>query len=266
MMLKKWSRGRAAIAAAVLLGLGFAGSASTGAASLVPLRNATATYTQPNPSVPGLWSPAKTIDGRISGQFTSWATVNRNVGPGGDVNRSEAIVWETVSNLSLDGREPIQFSLHFKDSVPVGNRGLGRFKISYTTDPRRTFANGLDIGGDVMANWMTIDLIGLRSDSGEAFDTLADGSILVAAGTGTKPSYYATALLSVANITGFRLDALEHSSLPFGGPGAGGVGGAPVDLQNFHLSEFQVEVVPLPASLPLLAAGVGALAWLGRAA
>lgn len=257
--------GRTLATLAILGPLALAGTATSEAgARTVPLQNATATYTQPGPIRPELWGPSNTIDGRVSGSFTSWATVNRDIDPGGDPNLSEAIVWETRTDLTLDGRLPLEFRLHFKDGVPIGNRGLGRFKISYTTDPRDRFADGLANGGDVVANWTTIDLVGLFSDSGETFETLEDGSVLVQPGTGTAPTYQATALLAVADITGFRLDALQHPSLPFGGPGAGGVGGDPIDLQNFHLSEFEVHAVPVPAALPLLATAMGGLGWMAH--
>ena len=87
--------GRTLVTLAILGPLALAGTATSDAdARTVPLQNATATYTQPNPSRPDLWGPSKTIDGRVRGAFTSWATVNRDVDPGGDPNLSEAIVWE----------------------------------------------------------------------------------------------------------------------------------------------------------------------------
>jgi len=234
---------------------------SAGAAALkVDLQNATATFSQTNSSFPSIWDPSNTIDGNIRGGFTSWATKGLPTGPGDEV-LDEVIVWETSKDLSASPASPLRFSLHFKDRVPINNRGLGRFLISYTRDARADFADGRSANGDVVANWVPIAFDAIRSDSGETFEVLPDGSTLARIGSRfAEPTYEAVATLNVAGITGFRLDTIQHPSLPEGGPGFGGFPGE----QNFHLSEFEVHVVPLPLSGALLASGILVLGLLRR--
>ncbi len=218
-------------------------------AAQIGLQSATATYSQVNSSDPGLWDPVKTIDGRTSGAFTSWA-VNRGTGP----NHEETIVWETTADLTLDGGTILRFSLHHQDWVPSAGHNLGRFRLSYTTDDRATFADGLASGGDVSAGWIVIHPTGSGSTGGELLTTQADSSILVSGGTNAYPTYAIDSRVIASGITGFRLEAMRDPSLPFGGPGRQPVNG------NFHLSEFIVSTVPEPATAVLSLLGGLALA------
>lgn len=212
----------------------------------VALQNASATYSAQNPCCVGLWHPRNTIDGRTSGSFTSWSIYQ-------DPMQPATIVWETQADLTLTA-QPLVFALHHQDFVPSPGHNLGRFRLSYTIDDRSTFADGLDIGGDVDANWAIIVPANAVSSGGETMTTLADSSILVSGGSNYYPTYtIRSAPLTVGGITGFRLEAIQDASLPFGGPGRQPANG------NAHLSEFVVTTIPEPAA-PLLAGfGLAAL-------
>jgi hypothetical protein len=207
------------------------------------LQNATATYTSEPYS---FWSPAKTIDGATEGVYTSWTVYRPDETPGNWVH-SETIVWETQQDVTVSCETPLLFLLYQADWIPLPGHTLGRFRLSYTTDDRSTFADGLLVGGDVSANWVVINPSWAYSQTGEQFTKLADLSLLVSGGANEYPTYMVGASLSAAGITGFRLEALKDPSLPYGGPGRQIVNG------NFQLSEFVV--VPEPVSLVFLIAG-----------
>jgi hypothetical protein len=213
----------------------------------VPLQNATATYSQTNPSFPGLWDPNKTIDGATAGSFTSWA-ISRVGG-----SQAETIVWQTQSDLSVTAATPLLFSLYQQEYITAGQQNLGRFRLSFTTDARTGFADGLANGGNVSANWVVIAPQSASGSNGATFTTLGDSSILVSGANCCYPFYSVSAAVTASHITGFRLEALKDASLPSGGPGRESTMG------NFHLSEFVVAVVPEPASWAYMAAGLAAL-------
>jgi len=213
-------------------------------AQSVPLQNATATFTQPHESLPDLWIPAHTIDGVIEGFHTSWA-INHEL-----PNTPETIVWETVNDLTAS---QLKFDLYHRDIIPIPGHNLGHFRLSYTTDDRSLFADGLANGGDVSANWTVIVPTSVSSTEGDSFTVLADNSILVGGTLGGYPTYTVLSDVNATGITGFRLEALLDASLPFNGPGRQPVNG------NFHLSEFVVMVVPEPENSAL----VSGLALLG---
>jgi hypothetical protein len=88
-----------------------------------------------------------------------------------------------------------------------------------------------------------------------------DPSVLVGGirpAVGTYDVVYSGAYSSV---TGIRLEVLEDASLPFNGPGTQSING------NFVLTEITLNpstVVPAPPALPMLAAGIAALAYQRR--
>lgn len=228
----------------VVLGLGFA---PLPLAAKVALQNATATFSQPSD---GPWEPARTIDGVTRGRNTSWAIYRDHP----DAQQSETIVWETQADLTLDGSSPLIFALHHQEVRATAGHNLGRFRLSYTTDDRGTFADGLISGGDVTANWVVIEPVSASSSGGETLTTIGDFSLLVSGGTNAHPIYKVDGLLAVSGITGFRLEVMKDASLPHGGPGRN------PDNGNFHLSEFVVNTVPEPTSALLTALGLAALA------
>jgi hypothetical protein len=234
--------GTRALSALALLGLGLSAS-SEAALGDVGLQNATATHSATNPCCPDLFHPRNTIDG-FFGRFWS---INRPV-----EHQAETIVWETEAELTLGSAMTLKFSLHHNAGGTAGHN-LGRFRLSYTTDDRALFADGLDIGGAVAANWVVIAPGAATSNGGEVFTILADASILVSGVTSAQPTYTVTSSFAASGITGFRLEALKDPSLPFGGPGRQPANG------NFHLDEFLVTVVPEPASGVLMLLGLAAI-------
>lgn len=207
---------------------------------VIPLQNATATFTQPHEYLVDLWAPSHTIDGIIIGDHTSWAVYDYVDPPVG--LKAQTIVWETVANADpVDGQ--LRFNLYHGDTIPILQHSLGCFRLSYTTDDRSQFADGLQNGGDVTANWTVINPDSAQSSGGETILLRGDGSLLVVGGpyyTPTYPTYTVDASIHASGITGFRLEALNDPSLPFGGPGREPTAG------NFHLSEFVVSAVPEP--------------------
>ena len=233
------------LSALAALGLVFAAE-SPGADVL--LQNATATYSQ---LYDPPWVPSFTIDGKTSGYRTSWAIYQFDPGHpvyDPDGQRAQTIVWETRTDLTLDGSSPLTFALHHQESNTAPGAALGRFRLSYTTDDRATFADGLSSGGDVTANWVVIAPASASSTGGEVLTTLPDSSILVSGGSNTYPTYTVTSLLKVSGITGFRLEAMKDDALPHRGPGRF------PDNGNFHLSEFVVTTSQCTEALAKLAA------------
>lgn len=234
-----------AMSSILFLGIGFAPVSQS---ADVLLQNATATFSQAD-----FWGAQNTIDGVAVGAVTSWA-VNRPDG----TSLAETIVWETRGDLSVNPATPLNFTLFHGDLVPVADHNLGKFRLSYTTDDRALFADGLNTGGDVSANWVVIDPDSFSSSTGETFTKLGDLSLLVSGGTNTNSTYTVGAAIAADGITGFRLEALEDPSLPFNGPGRQASNG------NFHLSEFTVSTVPEPGAIWQLSLGLLVLFWLGK--
>lgn len=227
--------------ALLVLSLGFAAQ-SQGAN--VPLQNATATFSQ-NSDL----TPDKTIDGIISGpDWTSWAVFPHQTS-------TQTIVWETQSDQTFN-HTSVNFLLFHHELLAAPAHSLGHFRLSYTTDSRDLFADGLANGGDVTANWIPINPTLMSSTEGETFTELPDFSILVSGGANRFPTYTIGSLLTASGITGFRLEAIPDPSLPHGGSGRQPANG------NFALSEFVVSVVPEPETYAMLLAGLGLLGFM----
>lgn len=191
----------------------------------VGLQNATATFSQ---TYVGNFVVGTAINGTTA-DFLGWGIY-------GDI-RPQTAVFETTSNIGSSGGSVLTFTLNHDYSL-WGQHILGRFRLSVTTDDRASFADGLPSGGDVEANWVVLEPDSYISANGATLTELADHSILA---SGTLPDtdiYTVTAITSLTNITGIRLEALSDPSLPFGGPGRQHEDG------NFTLSEFSVEIAP----------------------
>jgi hypothetical protein len=122
---------------------------------------------------------------------------------------------------------------------------IGKFKLSVTTD-------GL--------TWNDLTGVTFAANPVETPVSIAgDGTILLNGNYRPSVSVYTvTGATNLSAITGFKLDVLEDTSLPFQGPGRQPVNG------NFVLTEFQVDVTPVP--LPAAAwAGMALLGGLGVA-
>ena len=232
-----------------IVGIGYSSDSN---AAPVALQYATATYSQP-----GGWGPGNTIDGNFN---TAWAIARCESTTSCFNTRADAqtIVWETKNNLTVNATTPLEFRLDHHVGFAAPDHNLGRFRLSYTTDDRSLFADGAETGGDVTANWELIDPVSISSMSGETFTILSDSSVLVSGGSNLYSTYRIAATLAAVGITGFRLEALKDSSLPFGGPGRQATNG------NFTLSEFSITPVPLPATAWLIGSGLLALLGLVR--
>jgi hypothetical protein len=207
--------------------------------SPITLQNATATFSQT--SLPA----SATIDGNLGGSavLNGWA-INPNL-------TNQTAVYETSSNIGGAAGAAFTFVL----TQNYGNfHTLGKFRLSVTTDARSTFADGLQVGGDVIATWIELTPLTALATNGATLAIQGDHSILAGGVSPMASVYTVTASTAVTGITGIRLEVLEDPSLPFNGPGRQPTNG------NFVLQEFQadaVSLVPEPASALLLAAGAG---------
>ena len=191
----------------------------------IALQNATATFSQ---SSPGTFNVSQSIDG-ITDSTGGWAIFN-----GGNTNAQTA-VYETVANAGLAGGTQLTFNL-------LQNYGtqhlIGRFRLSATTDNRSLFADGLQTGGAVSANWTVLAPTTFVATNGVTLSLLGDNSILSGGTIPNTSNYTVVANTSLTGITGFRVEVLEDASLPTSGPGRQPSNG------NFVLTEFTVSQAP----------------------
>lgn len=197
---------------------------------IITLQNATATHSQ------GGYPISAAIDGSFQPN-TGWAHSG--------LTQNDAAVFETVVAASFSSYD---FTLFNVDTVNPEHI-IGRFRISATTDDRSTFADGLQNGGAVTANWIVLNLTNLVSSAGSTL-TVLDGASVLAGGPVPQTDIYTfTATTSLAGITGFRLEVFTDASLGNGGPGRASNG-------NFVLTEFSVVGIPEPSTYVLLACGL----------
>lgn len=210
---------------------------ATAQAQLVGLQQATATFSQ---NFDRNYFPSEMIDG-FTGPSNGWAIFDGSTS-------AQTAAFETTTDLNANH---IDLGMDFNHGT---QHLLGRFRLSATTDDRSTFADGLPIGGDVTANWTVLNATSISVPAGLTGTVLGDGNILVSGTVPMTGSYAIGYDLPMANVTGFRLEAMEDPSLPTNGPGLMSNG-------NFVVSELTITAssVPEPASLLGLALGVIAL-------
>ena len=190
----------------------------------VALQNGTASHTQ------GGFSVAATLDGILDQFGNGWAPDHQ----------ASVAVWETARDLTYPAGSRLRLRMY--QLYPLADHTIGRFRWSFTTDPRGTFADGLQEGGAVDAHWTVLVPRAVVSTNVPAFTLMPDGSILAGNSTPTT-TYEVYADLPPVPVTGLRLELLEDPSLPANGPGFAG-------NKNLVLTELGVEAVPLPACFP----------------
>ncbi len=224
-----------------LLALGFATVAVNTQAQIFVLQNATATFSQSGYDV------GQAIDGTTADD-RGWAIL-----PG--EGSAQTAVFETQSDIGFAGGSALTFTFESLYLIPPGHN-LGRFRLSITTDDRSTFADGLATGGDVTANWITLDPATFFSVNGQTLAKQGDNSLLASGLNPATDTLTVTAPTSLTGITGLRLEMIPDASLPAGGSGRFGNG-------NFVLSELTVSITAVPE--PEFIAGLSAAGLLGWA-
>lgn len=226
---------------AIFLSITCAGNAQS-----VPLQNATATFSQT--SFAG-GPVAAAIDGNLSNN-NGWAIYE---GPSSNnslpnMTNMQIAVFESISDVTLVGGTSLVFTLHHNLSA-ASPHTLGLFRLSATNDVRTEFADGLGSGGDVTANWVVLAPQSVSATNGAVLSILGDSSIRASGPNPATSVYTVTVDTAPIGMTGFRIEVLPDPSFPHMGPGRATENG------NFALTEFQVAVVPEPASAVLLAFG-----------
>ena len=185
----------------------------------IALQNATADFSQSH----GL-EVSSTIDGDFS-NTNGWAIADLTDAS----TEARTAVFETIAD-ALVNRYTITLSQHYRDDQHT----LGKFRISVTTDPRDTFADGLSRDGDVTTTWIELTPISATA-TGDTTLTINDDNSILASGTSPNTSVYTVVAASpLLKVTGFRLEMLTDPSLPTDGPGRAFNG-------NLVLTEFQVD-------------------------
>lgn len=215
-------------------------------AALVPLEVATATFSQ---TLGGGFLVDAAIDGVI-GSGVGWA-----IGIGSGNAGSQTAVFETASDAGFAGGTRFSFKFYQQ----YNGHTLGRFRLSLTTDDRSLFADGLNSGGDVTANWTVLDIDASESSNGATLTELEDHSILASGFAPNTDLYTVAATTTNTGITGLRLETLVDPSLPFDGPGRAVNG-------NFVLTELQVNQVSIDCCGPVLSVHVADIqvCWTSR--
>jgi len=193
-----------------------------GTAQPVPLRQATATFSQ---TFNGSFLAAEAIDG-ITATPNGWAIYN------GDTS-AQTIAFETDSDVTTP-----HFEAKFQFKYDGSDYHLaGRVRISVTDDDRTLFCDGLPTGGDVTANWTPVAPTAISLPTGMTGTVQPDGSLLLGGTIPHNATYTLFFDRPIAKITGVRVEMMEDPSLPTGGPGLATNG-------NLVLSEVSLKAVP----------------------
>jgi len=209
------------------------GSAAASANEVpVTLSQGTATHTQVLPACSS-HTPDASVDGDLMSR-DGWAISTDCHAP--DACTDQIAVWETAEDFSSS---ELRFRLHQN----VENyHYLGRFRLSITSDDRSTFADDLDEAGDVDANWTVLEDPQPIGPAGMSFSVLGDHSVVAGGALPQLGAVYEVRYVGqFADVTGIRLEVIEHPSLPHDGPGLQPTNG------NFVLSEIEL-LYCVPAS------------------
>ena len=212
--------------------------------------NATATFSK---SSPGVFNVSEAINGPTTGN-DGWAIYNNGL------TQSQVAAFQTVNDVGFSGGTLLTFTL-YQNYSNLGHL-LGDFRLSITQADRSTFANGLQTGGNVgdPSIWTQLQPTSATSLNGATLTINSDNTILSSGLNPGTDTYTVTAVTSLTDITGVRLEVLNNPSLPNDGPGRMSNG-------NFVLTQFTMDAsafsVPEPATMLLL--GIGAVGALGHA-
>ena len=207
-------------------------SASPVLATSVTLQNATASYEQGATGPYGAFTAASAIDAAVTDASPGWAIYHYDTG----LTNAEWAAFEAASAIVSPGGSSLTFTI----KQEFGNfHPIGRFLLS-VTDAATPFGPG--------TVWTALAPLSFASAAGEIGQVLGDSSILVNTINNGHPApdidtYTVAASSPLTTITGFRLDAIADSTLPFDGPGRQPTNG------NFVITSFLVDAAPLP--LPL---------------
>ena len=211
----------------------------------ITLENATATFSQ---VYGGTWNASDAINGNVNQTDHGWAIYNQYTA----TTSPQTAVFQSHNNVGFAGGTELTFTLSQNYGITPPHT-IGDFRLSVTTDARATYADGLQNGGNVAANWVVLTPDSATATGGAALTVQGDGSILASGPNPDTAVYTVTAFTSLTGITGFRLDVLANSSLPTDGPGRQPSNG------NFVLTQFQVSdaanPVPEPSSFALMGLG-----------
>ena len=108
-----------------------------------------------------------------------------------------------------------------------------------------TFSKTLTISA--APDWSVLQPLEAKSDGGATLKTLEDGSLLASGTNPAQDSFSMTFKTKLANLTGFRLEALADDSLVGKGPGR-------ADNGNFVLTELKIQLDGKPVELSALRA------------
>ncbi len=186
-------------------------------ATAVTLQQPTAVFSQAGSS------PANLIDGNAT---TFWGNAGNPANPDNNI-----AVFETATSLNPSG-DLVLFTIRIVSGGAAGEN-LGKFRLSATTNTRTFFADGLSNGGDVTAIWTELTPV-TASATSATLTMNSDRTILASGASVAGDTYTIQVLTSLANITGFRLEALTDASLPTTGPGRASNG-------NFQISSLDIE-------------------------
>jgi hypothetical protein len=194
----------------------------------VTLQNATATFSQ---TLAANFSVATAIDGSKTNAL-GWAI------QGAIVNQTAAFETSTDTPAFAGGTQIGVVLTH--DFAAPSDHSLGSFRVAVTTSDRSSFADGnsgATTPGNVgpTANWTVLEPISACATNDTiTFESLVNDAILVSEHDVTPVVYTIVFQTPLTGITGVRLEALEHPSLPSSGPGTNDGNG------NFVLTELEV--------------------------
>ncbi len=101
------------------------------------------------------------------------------------------------------------------------------------------WASSMNAAAKRDAETFPVEVVDFESSGGSAYRVLDDGSVLLVPVNDTPDvdTYTVTARIDATDITGFKLEALTHESLPGEGPGRGDA-----DRPNFVLNTFSISL------------------------